>query len=123
MFVTLPQRPLRRFALVPFPIAAPGDFRFLELSNWCHEIGAAETKMKSINYNGHTIELDSHRVRSGQWVARATVSIHEADTVKKVPIFGRRRASFDSRREADAYALELARLWIEGKIWGANGHG
>jgi len=84
---------------------------------------AQPNKMKSINYNGHTIELDSHRVRSGQWVARATVSIHEADTVKKVPIFGRRRASFDSRREADAYALELARLWIEGKIWGANGHG
>jgi hypothetical protein len=79
--------------------------------------------MKSINYKGHTIELDSHRLRSGQWVARAMVRIHEDDTVKKVPLFGRRRASFDTRREADAYALELARLWIEGKIWGANGHG
>jgi hypothetical protein len=51
------------------------------------------------------------------------VRLHEDDTVKKVPIFGRRRASLDTRREADAYALELARLWIEGKIWGANGPG
>jgi hypothetical protein len=32
-------------------------------------------------------------------------------------------ASFDTSREADRNALELAKLWIEGKIWGANGHG
>jgi hypothetical protein len=32
-------------------------------------------------------------------------------------------ASFDTRREADGYALELVKLWIEAKIWGGNGHG
>jgi len=79
--------------------------------------------MKSFTYKGHSIELDSHRLRSGKWVARAMVIIHEANAVKKVPIFGRRRASFDTRREADRYALELARLWVEGRIFGANGHG
>ena len=79
--------------------------------------------MKSVSYKGHTIEMDSHSLRSGKWVARATVIIKEADAIKKVPIFGRRQASFDTRREADAYALELARLWVEGKVWGANGHG
>jgi len=79
--------------------------------------------MTRVSYKGHSIELASHRLRSGGWVARATVIIHEANSVKKVPVFGRRRATFDSRREADAYALELARLWVEGRIWGANGHG
>lgn len=43
------------------------------------------------------------------------VVIEERKRVKKIPIFGRRRARFDSRKEADAYALELAKLWIEGK--------
>lgn len=79
--------------------------------------------MKSATYKGHTIELDSHKLGSGQWAARATVIVRESGRVKRVPIFGRRQASFDTRREADAYALELARLWVEGKIWGANGHG
>jgi hypothetical protein len=31
-------------------------------------------------------------------------------------------ASFDTLREADGYALDLAKLWIEGKRRGANGH-
>jgi hypothetical protein len=31
-------------------------------------------------------------------------------------------ASFDTKREADGYGLELAKLWIEEKLWGANGH-
>jgi len=79
--------------------------------------------MKKVSYNGHTIELVSHKLGSGGWIPRATVIINEANTVKMIPIFGRRRASFDSRQEADAYALELARLWVEGRIWGANGHG
>lgn len=52
---------------------------------------------------------------------RATVVIEEGKRVKKIPIFGRRRAAFDSQREADAYALELAKLWIDGRLWGANG--
>jgi hypothetical protein len=79
--------------------------------------------MKSVTYKGHTIELDSHKMRSGKWTARALVIFDEANASKKVPIFGRRQASFDTKREADAYALELARLWVEGRIWGANGHG
>lgn len=79
--------------------------------------------MKKVSYKGHVIEPASHRLRSGGWMPRATVVIHEMNSVKKIPIFGRRRASFDSRQKADAYALELARLWVEGRIWGANGHG
>jgi hypothetical protein len=78
--------------------------------------------MKRISYKDHTIELLSEKLRSRRWVARATVIVEDTGRLKKIPIFGRRRGSFASRREADAYALELAKLWIEGRLWGANGH-
>jgi hypothetical protein len=77
--------------------------------------------MKNKSYKGHLIELVSERLRSGGWVARATVVIEEGKKVKNIPIFGRRRATFDSRKEADSYALELAKLWVDGRIWGGNG--
>jgi hypothetical protein len=47
----------------------------------------------------------------------------ENDKEKRIPIFGRRRMTFDTRAQADSYGLELAKLWIDGKLWGANGHG
>jgi hypothetical protein len=78
--------------------------------------------MKKASYKGHAIELVSEQLRSGGWVARATVIVEEGKRIKKIPIFGRRRASFDSQKEADAYGLELAKLWVEGRIWGGNGH-
>jgi hypothetical protein len=31
--------------------------------------------------------------------------------------------TFDTQAQADSYGLELAKLWIDGKLWGANGHG
>jgi hypothetical protein len=78
--------------------------------------------MRKTSYKAHTIELVSDELRSGAWVARATVIVPDHGSTTRIPIFGRRRAVFDSRREADAYALELAKLWIEGRLWGSNGH-
>jgi hypothetical protein len=79
--------------------------------------------MRRTQYRGHQVELISEQISSGGWVARATVVIDDGKTVKKIPIFGRRRATFDTLRKADSYALELAKLWIDGRLWGANGHG
>jgi hypothetical protein len=79
--------------------------------------------MRSRTYRNHRVDLDSEEIRAGEWVARATIVIVEQRKEKRIPIFGRRRATFDSRRQADVYALELAKLWIDGKIWGSNGHG
>lgn len=83
--------------------------------------GRVIQKMKKRSYKGHRIELVSERLRTRGWVARATVIIEEGKRIKKIPIFGRRRATFDSQREADSYALELAKLWVDGRIWGGNG--
>ena len=79
--------------------------------------------MKKKIYRGHIVQLASEKARSREWVACATIIIEGGETAKIIPIFGRRRATFDSRRQADSYAMELAKLWIDGRLWGANGHG
>ena len=79
--------------------------------------------MTKRRYRGHTVELAAEEIRSGEWIARATIVIESGKMLKKIPIFGRRRATFENRRRADAYAMELAKLWIDGRLWGANGHG
>jgi hypothetical protein len=79
--------------------------------------------MRNRTYQGHGVELDAEEIRNGEWVARATIVIDDVTKPKRVPIFGRRRATFDTQQEADSYGFELAKLWIEGKMWGSNGHG
>ena len=79
--------------------------------------------MRTKSYRGHRVELISAELRADEWVARATVVLVEGKTEKRIPIFGRRRATFDSQQQADSYALELAKLWIDGRLWGANGNG
>jgi hypothetical protein len=56
-------------------------------------------------------------------MAQAMIVITDAGKAKRIPIFGRRRATFESKRGADAYALELAKLWVDGRLWGGNGRG
>ncbi|MPZ76599.1 MAG: hypothetical protein GEU77_08740 [Deltaproteobacteria bacterium] len=79
--------------------------------------------MRSTKYRDHKIELVSEKTSSGEWVARATIVINSPSGAKRIPVFGRRRATFDSKRGADAYALELAKLWVDGHLWGGNGRG
>lgn len=66
--------------------------------------------------------MQSEQTKSGEWTARATIVL-DAEEKKRIPVFGRRRATFKTQRQADAYAFELAKLWIDGRLWGANGHG
>ena len=79
--------------------------------------------IKSRLYRGHVVELAAEKKGAREWIARATIVLKHGGQTKKIPIFGRRRTTFNSEREANAYALELAKIWIDGKLWGANGHG
>lgn len=79
--------------------------------------------MRIKTYRGHRVELDSEQTKSGEWVARATIVVFEGKKEKRIPIFGRRRGTFNTQKQADAYALELAKLWVGGRTWGTNGHG
>ena len=79
--------------------------------------------MRTRNYRSYHVELSSEEMRAGEWVARATVVVTDGKIEKRIPIFGRRRATFDTQLQADSYALELAKLWIDGRLWGGNGRG
>jgi hypothetical protein len=79
--------------------------------------------MRVRTYRGHRVELESDEVRAREWIARGTIVVLDGKKEKRIPIFGRRRATFDTQRQADAYTLELAKLWIDGRTWGTNGHG
>jgi hypothetical protein len=79
--------------------------------------------MRKRTYRDHVVELVSEETRAGEWVARATIILQVGQTVKRIPVFGRRRAPFETKHQADSYAMELAKLWIDGRLWGANGHG
>lgn len=80
-------------------------------------------RMHNRIYQGHGVELDAQQVRAGEWIARATVVIDAGGKSKRIPIYGRRRTTFDSQEQAEAYGFELAKLWIDGKVSGSNGHG
>jgi hypothetical protein len=67
--------------------------------------------MRIRTYRGHRVELESDRIRAREWMARAIIVIVEGKKEKRIPIFGRRRGTFDTQKQADAYALELAKLW------------
>ena len=79
--------------------------------------------MRIKNYRNHQIELLSELTESGEWIAQATIVVNDAGKARRIPIFGRRRATFESKRGADAYALELAKLWVDGHLTGGNGRG
>lgn len=79
--------------------------------------------MRKKTYRDHVVELVSEEARAGEWVARATIIVECGKNPKRIPIFGRRRATFETQRQADSYAMELAKLWIDGRLYGTNGHG
>ncbi|MGZ8427245.1 MAG: hypothetical protein ACXWYD_20050 [Candidatus Binatia bacterium] len=79
--------------------------------------------MRTDSYNDHRIDFDSEEIRQGEWIARATIVFLDDRVEKRIPIFGRRQATFDTQALADNYALELAKLWIDGRLEGTNGHG
>jgi hypothetical protein len=79
--------------------------------------------MRARRYRGYRIEFESEAKVPGQWVARVTIAFTEHRKEKRIPIFGRRRMTFANRAQADAYGFELAKLWIEGRLYGTNGRG
>jgi hypothetical protein len=79
--------------------------------------------MRTKSYRGHRIEFHSEARAPGEWIARLTIAFMENGKEKRIPVFGRRRMTFASRAQADAYGFELAKLWIDGRLWGTNGHG
>jgi hypothetical protein len=79
--------------------------------------------MRTKSYRGHRVELQSEAKRHGEWIARVTIVFTEGNREKRIPIFGRTRMTFATQTQADSYGFELAKLWIDGRLWGTNGSG
>lgn len=67
---------------------------------------------QTIRYKGYFIEPHSYKLRSGGWVPRAWVTKDTGDRLHMRPIYSRTQVRA-TREEADKYAVELGKAWIE----------
>lgn len=81
--------------------------------------------MAAMDYKNHTISASAIEKAADKWIANATISWTEAGrqyehsihpfVVKSNPDFV--LATFPSREEADHYAAQLARAWVDVHIF------
>ncbi len=68
------------------------------------------------SHKGYVVEPISHKLRSGRWSPHARIILDQGGTVTFTPVYSRRKLTFKTQKEADAHALELARVWIDGRV-------
>lgn len=70
--------------------------------------------MIELEYRGYRIEATSYRAREPDgWMARALVWWDEGGATHHVPLLDNRSRRFGTQDEADALAVQLARVWID----------
>ena len=68
--------------------------------------------MPGVQYKDRVIEAQSYKSDSGRWRPQALVSIHEGGThLVPAPL----ERVFHTEADADAYAVEMAKRWIDDK--------
>lgn len=68
--------------------------------------------MEEIRYRGWRIEPRSHLSSRG-WIAAAAVSLDSRGEGRSHAVSARDGMYLETREEADAYAIQLATIWIE----------
>ena len=68
---------------------------------------------KSIVYRGRTIEPQAYQSDGEQWRPKAIVVTHEGGSVQTLPIVSHIDTMFATEAEANAYAVEMAKKWID----------
>ena len=71
--------------------------------------------MPDVQYKGWVIEAQSYKSDSGRWRPKALVSIHEAGNLRTHVVPAPLERMFDTEADADAYAVEMAKKWIDDK--------
>jgi hypothetical protein len=69
--------------------------------------------MDELQYKGWVIEAQSYKSDGGRWRPKALVSIHEGGSVTTRPVPAPLSVMFDTEQNADAYAFEMAKKWID----------
>ncbi len=68
------------------------------------------------SHEGYIVEAASYKLRSGRWSPCARISLYQGGTVTYAPVYSKQKLIFKTQQEADAYALRLAKAWIDGRI-------
>ena len=67
-------------------------------------------------YKGWVIEVQSYESDGERWRPKAlVVSTHEGGSLYMRSVFASTEVTHDTEAEADAYAVEMAKTWIDDK--------
>ncbi len=66
-----------------------------------------------VQYKGWAIEPQSYESDGRRWRPKALVSAVDGGTLRMYPVSAPLAVMFDTEREADAYAIEMAKKWID----------
>jgi len=69
-----------------------------------------------VTHKGYPIKLVSYKLKSGAWSPWAKIFQPEGGRVTISEIGSRSNLLLDTKKEADAHALELAKMWIDGRL-------
>jgi hypothetical protein len=68
---------------------------------------------EAAEHGGRTIDPQSYETDGGQWRPKAIVATHEGGSVHTLPIVAHLDTTFATEAEANAYAVEMAKKWID----------
>ncbi len=68
--------------------------------------------MRDVEYRGRTIEPQSYQSYGGLWHPKAIVVTSDGGSVQTLPLFGPSDRTFATEDKANAYAVEMAKKWI-----------
>ena len=71
------------------------------------------TKPPDAEYRGYNIEIQSYGSDGDRWRPKAVVAVLEGGVVQLKTVNAPLAVLFESEAEADAYALEMAKKWID----------
>jgi hypothetical protein len=66
-----------------------------------------------VQYKGRVIEAQSYESDGGSWRPKAMVSTEEGGGVRTHPVSAPLAVLFATERDANAYAVEMAKKWID----------
>jgi hypothetical protein len=66
-----------------------------------------------VQYKGRVIEAQSYESDGGRWRPKAVVSTEEGGRLHTHSVSAPLAGLFATEREADAYAVEMAKKWID----------
>jgi len=69
--------------------------------------------MEAAQYRGWAIEPQSYESDGRRWRPKAMVSAAEGGTLRTYPVSAPLDVMFDTEREADGYAVAMAKKWID----------